>query len=106
MLRDCTILRSDRSDQGAHSEKEGGGRCHLENEVRLLVNRHERRLLQVLELLVLVVHQVSSESLHSVVDSVAADVLASLLHEVLRPVLVPVASVGELVVLNHLNSML
>jgi hypothetical protein len=106
MLRDCTILRSDRSDQRAHSEKEAGGGGHLEHEVRLLMDSHESRLLQVSVLLVFVVHQVSSECLHGVVDSVAADVLASLLHEVLRPVLVPVASAGELVMLNHLDSVL
>ena len=96
MLRDFdfTFLHSNLSDQGADSEEDGRARGHLEGEVGLLVHGHESGLVEVLVLLVFIVNQVGGESFHSVVDSVAANVLAGLLHEVLGPVLVPVTSVG------------
>jgi len=60
----------------------------------------------VFVLLVLVDNQEGGEALHGVVDSVHAEVSASLLHEVHGPVLVAVTSVGEFVVLDHLESLL
>lgn len=57
-------------------------------------------------LLVLVDHQEGGEALHSVVDSVHAEVSAGLFHEVHGPVLVAVASISEFVVLDHLKSLL
>ena len=70
------------------------------------MNGHESGLVEVFVLLVLVVDKVGSEGFHAVVQSIAAEVLAGRTHEVLGPVLVSVASVGEFVVLDHLESVL
>ena len=106
MLQDCTIFRSDRSDHGTHAKEAGRGGSQLEGEVSLLLNGHEGSLVQVSVLLDFIVNQVPSECLHRVVESITPHVLARLLHKVHGPVLVSVASVSQLEVLNHLNSVL
>ena len=105
MLRDLPVKSS--SDQGTHSSKDGRPSAHSDDETSLVLHSDHFGVIEVRVLLVLIVHQIGSEALNGVVDSVDASVSAHPLHEVLGPVLVAMASVGmEFVVFNDLESLL